>query len=183
MAVRLCKRKKRNLGKRDRAMASKIGNDLIEIAEQAFANVAREAQMASDAAAAAQGNEKAQGIVGDEKVPMPEFGSGDTITVHYRIREGQKERIQPFRGVVIQIRGHRDNKMFTVRKISGGIGVERIFPMNSPYVAKVEVNKYGKVRRARIYYLRKLTGKRANIKEDFMRKARMVAQQHEESAK
>ena len=167
------------LGKRDRAMASKVGNNLIEIAEQAFANVARDAQMATDAAAAAQGDENAREIVEDEKAPMPEFGSGDTITVHYRIREGQKERIQQFRGVVIQIRGERGNKMFTVRKISGGVGVERIFPMNSPYVAKVEVNKYGKVRRARIFYLRNLTGKRANIKEDFMRKARMVAKQQE----
>ena len=74
------------LGKRDRAMASKVGNNLIEIAEQAFANVAREAQMATDAAAAAQGDEDAREIVEDEKAPMPEFGSGDTITVHYRIR-------------------------------------------------------------------------------------------------
>lgn len=164
-------RKNRNLGKRERAMASKVGNDLIVIAEQAFAQVAREAQKASDAAA---GDEKANQIVEDVKEPMPEFGSGDTITVHYRIREGQKERIQQFRGVVIQIRGERDGKMFTVRKMSGGIGVERIFPMNSPYIAKVEVNKYGKVRRARIYYLRKLTGKRANIKEDFMRKSRLA---------
>lgn len=164
-------------------MASKVDNGLIEIAEQAFANVAHEAQKASDAAAAEKGDQKVRVVAEEEEVSMPEFGSGDTITVHYRIREGQKERIQQFRGVVIQIRGERAGKMFTVRKISGGVGVERIFPMNSPYIAKIEVNKYGKVRRARIYYLRKLTGKRANIKEDFKRKARMSAKLHERQGK
>jgi ribosomal protein L19 len=101
----------------------------------------------------------------------PAFGSGDTITVSYKIKEGAKERIQQYRGVVIQIRGTGNKKMFTVRKISNGIGVERIFPMNSPFIDKVEVNKRGKVRRARIYYLRGLTGKRANIKEKIVRTA------------
>ncbi len=101
----------------------------------------------------------------------PAFSSGDTITVSYKIKEGTKERIQQYRGVVIQVRGTGNKKMFTVRKISNGIGVERIFPMNSPFIDKVEINKRGKVRRARIYYLRALTGKRANIKEKVVRSA------------
>lgn len=94
-----------------------------------------------------------------------QFKSGDTISVHYKIVEGNKERIQVYRGVVIQIKGEGLSKTFTVRKISGNVGVERIFPMESPFIDKVEINKYGKVRRARIYYLRKLTGKKARIKE------------------
>ena len=101
-------------------------------------------------------------------VEMPRFGSGDTVSVHYKIREGNKERIQIFKGVVIQIKGMGVNKRFTVRKMSNNVGVERIFPMNSPFIEKVEVNRYGKVRRARIYYLRKLTGKKARIKEKRM---------------
>lgn len=101
---------------------------------------------------------------------LPSFSSGDTITVSYKIKEGNKERIQQYRGVVMQIKGTGDKKMFTVRKMSNGIGVERIFPMNSPFIDSIEVNKYGKVRRARIYYFRKLTGKRANIKEKVMNK-------------
>jgi large subunit ribosomal protein L19 len=101
----------------------------------------------------------------ERKEPLPEFSAGDTITVYYRIKEGNKERIQPFRGVVIQKRGKGLSGTFTVRKISNGVGVERIFPINSPYIEKIEVNKYGKVRRARIFYLRKLTGKKARIKE------------------
>ena len=101
-------------------------------------------------------------------VKMPKFGSGDTVSVHYKIREGNKERIQIFKGVVIQIKGMGVNKRVTVRKMSGNVGVERIFPMNSPFIEKVEVNRYGKVRRARIYYLRKLTGKKARIKEKRM---------------
>lgn len=96
---------------------------------------------------------------------FPEFKSGDTITVHYKIREGNKERIQQFRGVVIQRKGADNTAMFTVRKMSGGIGVERIFPVASPFIDKIEVNKYGKVRRAKIYYLRNLTGKKARIEE------------------
>ncbi|NDV47592.1 50S ribosomal protein L19 [Paludibacter sp. 221] len=96
---------------------------------------------------------------------FPAFKSGDTITVAYRIKEGNKERIQEFRGDVIKIAGHGDKKRFTVRKISGNIGVERIFPMDSPFIEKITVNKYGKVRRAKLYYLRNLTGKKARIKE------------------
>jgi large subunit ribosomal protein L19 len=95
----------------------------------------------------------------------PDFKSGDTITVHYKIKEGEKERIQMFRGVVIQRRGEGTTATFTVRKISSGIGVERIFPTFSPFIDKIEVNKRGRVRRARIYYLRGLTGKKARIKE------------------
>ncbi len=95
----------------------------------------------------------------------PDFSAGDTITVHYKIKEGNKERIQQYRGVVIQKRGTGHTATFTVRKMSGDIGVERIFPASSPFIDKVEINKYGKVRRARIYYLRKLTGKKARIQE------------------
>jgi large subunit ribosomal protein L19 len=95
----------------------------------------------------------------------PEFKAGDTITVAYRIKEGNKDRIQEYRGVVIRISGHGDKKRFTVRKISGNIGVERIFPMDSPFIDTIEVNKRGKVRRAKLYYLRALTGKKARIKE------------------
>ena len=95
----------------------------------------------------------------------PKFGAGDTITVNYKIREGNKERIQQFRGVVIQRAGEGHTATFTVRKMSGNIGVERIFPVSSPFISSIEVNKYGKVRRARIFYLRKLTGKKARIKE------------------
>ena len=96
---------------------------------------------------------------------VPQFGAGDTITVTYRIVEGNKERLQSFRGVVIQIKGTGKTKMFTIRKVSNGVGVERIFPLYSPHIDHIEVNKYGVVRRARIYYLRDLTGKKARIKE------------------
>lgn len=111
--------------------------DLIKVAEEAFA----------------------------VKNEFPEFKAGDTITVHYKIKEGEKERIQMFRGVVIQRKGERTSETFTMRKMSGSIGVERIFPADSPFIEKIEVNKYGRVRRARIYYLRGLTGKKARIKE------------------
>ena len=111
--------------------------DLLKIAEQAFAT-------------------------GKE---MPAFKSGDTVTVSYKIIEGNKERIQQYRGVVIKIAGHGNKKRFTVRKISENIGVERIFPFDSPFIEKVEVNKIGRVRRAKLYYLRALTGKKARIKE------------------
>jgi len=114
--------------------------DLIKIAEQAFAT---------------------------EK-EVPAFKSGDTVTVAYRIKEGNKERIQMYRGVVIKIAGHGDKKRFTVRKMSENVGVERIFPMNSPFIDSITVNKVGKVRRAKLYYLRKLTGKKARIKEKKM---------------
>ncbi|MBQ7576293.1 MAG: 50S ribosomal protein L19 [Bacteroidales bacterium] len=96
---------------------------------------------------------------------LPEFKAGDTVTVTYKIKEENKERLQKFRGIVIQKRGAGATKTFTVRKMSNGIGVERIFPMNSPFIESVEVNKVGKVRRARIFYLRDLTGKKARIKE------------------
>lgn len=111
--------------------------DLIKIAEQAFAT-------------------------GKEH---PQFRSGDTVTVAYRIKEGNKERVQQYRGVVIKIVGHGDKKRFTVRKMSDNIGVERIFPLESPFIDSITVNKHGKVRRAKLYYLRNLTGKKARIKE------------------
>jgi large subunit ribosomal protein L19 len=96
---------------------------------------------------------------------LPKFKAGDTITVSYRIVEGAKERIQQFQGVVLQIGGQGVTKTFTVRKISGGIGVERIIPIASPFISEITINKRGVVRRARIYYLRALTGKKARIKE------------------
>jgi large subunit ribosomal protein L19 len=99
------------------------------------------------------------------KNTYPAFNAGDTVTVHYKIREGNKERIQQFRGVVIKRSGADHTETFTVRKMSGNIGVERIFPLASPFIEKIELNKHGKVRRARIYYLRNLTGKKARIKE------------------
>ena len=111
--------------------------DLIKIAEQAFA----------------------------VEKNHPSFKSGDTVTIDYRIKEGNKERIQRYKGVVIKIAGHGDNKRFTVRKMSDNVGVERIFPMDSPFIDKIEVNKIGKVRRAKLYYLRNLTGKAARIAE------------------
>lgn len=95
----------------------------------------------------------------------PAFKAGDTITVHYKIREGAKERIQQFQGVVIQRRGAGITETFTIRKMSSGIGVERIIPVASPFIDKIEVNKSGRVRRARIFYLRDLKGKAARIKE------------------
>ena len=111
--------------------------DLIKIAEEAFAT----------------------------NKEYPSFKSGDTITVAYRIKEGNKERIQQYRGVVIRISGHGDKKRFTVRKMSENVGVERIFPIESPFIESITVNKFGKVRRAKLYYLRALTGKKARIKE------------------
>ena len=111
--------------------------DLIKIAEEAFAT----------------------------KKEHPSFKSGDTITVAYRIKEGNKERIQQYRGVVIRISGHGDKKRFTVRKMSENIGVERIFPIESPFIESITVNKLGKVRRAKLYYMRDITGKKARKKE------------------
>ena len=101
-----------------------------------------------------------------------EFTPGDTITVAYRIKEGNKERIQQYRGVVIKISGQGDKKRFTVRKISDGIGVERIFPLESPFIESITNNKLGKVRRAKLYYLRNLTGKKARIKERYAKKSK-----------
>jgi large subunit ribosomal protein L19 len=99
------------------------------------------------------------------KKDFPEFSAGDTITVYYEIKEGEKTRTQFFRGVVIQRRGTGSSETFTIRKMSGTVGVERIFPVNMPALQKIEINKRGKVRRARIYYFRGLTGKKARIKE------------------
>jgi large subunit ribosomal protein L19 len=100
------------------------------------------------------------------KNEFPQFKAGDTVTIHYKIKEGNKERIQTFQGVVLQRSGKGMNETFTVRKISGNIGVERIFPITSPFIEKIEVNKHGVVRRARIFYLRGLQGKKARIKEE-----------------
>ncbi|NPA45921.1 MAG: 50S ribosomal protein L19 [Chlorobi bacterium] len=100
-----------------------------------------------------------------DKKEFPAFDAGDTITVYYEIKEGNKTRTQFFRGVVIQRRGSGATETFTVRKMSGDIGVERIFPINMPSIQKIEVNKHGKVRRGRIFYFRKLRGKKARIKE------------------
>lgn len=99
------------------------------------------------------------------KKDFPEFSAGDTITVYYEIKEGEKTRTQFFRGVVIQRRGTGASETFTIRKMSGDVGVERIFPINMPALQKIEVNKRGKVRRSRIFYFRGLTGKKARIKE------------------
>ena len=112
--------------------------DLIKVAEEAFAK---------------------------EKKEFPRFKSGDTITVAYRIAEGNKERIQQYRGVVIKISGQGENKRFTVRKMSDNIGVERIFPINSPFIDSITLNSQGKVRRTKLYYLRSLRGKAARIKK------------------
>jgi large subunit ribosomal protein L19 len=95
----------------------------------------------------------------------PEFKAGDTVTVNYIIKEGNKTRVQAFKGIVLQRRGTGRTETFTVRKISGSVGVERIFPINSPNIESIELNQRGKVRRARIFYLRNLSGKKARIKE------------------
>jgi large subunit ribosomal protein L19 len=100
-----------------------------------------------------------------QKTNFPAFKSGDNVVVNYKIFEGDKFRIQAYRGDVIQVKGHGANKTFTVRKISNGVGVERIFPFSSPSIESIEVVKRGKVRRARLYYLRELVGKKARIKE------------------
>jgi large subunit ribosomal protein L19 len=99
-----------------------------------------------------------------EKKQFPSFKAGDTVSVHYKIREGNKERVQLYQGVVIQRNSVGTTETFTVRKVSNGIGVERIFPINSPNIDKIEVNSVGKVRRSKLYYLRSLTGKAARIK-------------------
>ena len=96
---------------------------------------------------------------------LPEFSAGDTVTVYYEIKEGNKTRTQFYRGVVLQRRGTGSSETFTIRKMSGTIGVERIFPINMPALQKIEINKKGNVRRARIFYFRGLTGKKARIRE------------------
>lgn len=103
-----------------------------------------------------------QTIVRDD---LPEFKAGDTVNVHYRVREGEKERIQQYEGVVINERGSGSNKTFIVRKMSGSVGVERIFPLYSPFIAKIEVKKRGRVRRSKLFYLRDRRGKSARIRE------------------
>jgi large subunit ribosomal protein L19 len=100
-----------------------------------------------------------------EKKERPAFKAGDTITVYYKIIEGNKERIQQYQGVVLQRKGAGASQTFTVRKVSNGVGVERIFPLYSPKIDKIEVNKKGIVRRSRIYYLRNVSGKKARIEE------------------
>jgi len=99
------------------------------------------------------------------EVKHPKFKAGDTVTVHYKIKEGDKERVQQYTGVVIQRKNERATASFTVRKISNGIGVERIFPLASPFIEKIEIGKVGDVRRAKMYYLRERTGKAARIRE------------------
>jgi len=101
---------------------------------------------------------------------LPEFKAGDTINVHYKITEGDKTRIQQFKGVVLQKRGSGFTETFTVRKISAGVGVERIFPICSPNIEKIDINSKGKVRRARIFYQRERQGKKARIKEALRKK-------------
>jgi large subunit ribosomal protein L19 len=133
-----------------------IDMDLIKIAEQAFA--------------------------GEQKT-FPAFKAGDTITVTYRIKEENKERLQKFRGVCIQRKGAGSTQTFTVRKVSSSIGVERIFPITSPFIESIELNKSGKVRRARIFYLRNLTGKKARIKEKKRNFIADVLSTEEESSK
>ena len=99
------------------------------------------------------------------RLDHPDFGPGDNVKVHVKIKEGEKERIQQYEGVVLSERGIGPNRTFTVRKMSGSVGVERIFPFNSPFIAKIEVKKKGKVRRSKLFYLRELRGKAARIKE------------------
>ncbi|QNM14685.1 MULTISPECIES: 50S ribosomal protein L19 [Fusobacterium] len=99
------------------------------------------------------------------RTDIPQFKAGDTLAVHYKVVEGNKERIQIFEGVVIRVNGGGIAKTFTIRKISAGVGVERIIPVNSPRIDKIDVLKIGKVRRSKLYYLRGLSGKKARIKE------------------
>ena len=109
------------------------------------------------------------------KTNHPNFKAGDTITVSYKIKEGDKERIQQFSGVVIQRKNEKATASFTVRKISNGIGVERIFPLASPFIDKIEVTKAGVVRRAKLFYLRERTGKAARIREKIVNTAEVEA--------
>ena len=102
----------------------------------------------------------------EERQELPEFHPGDTIKVFAKFREGDKERVQPFQGTVIQLKGAGESKTFTVRKVTRGIGVERIFPLASPMIIKVEVKKHGSVRRAKLYYLRGRIGKESRIKQE-----------------
>jgi len=99
------------------------------------------------------------------RTDLPDYGVGDTVKVHYKIKEGNKERIQIFQGVVIQKRGAGISKTFTVRKISDGVAVERVFPQHTPLIDKLEIVRYGQVRRAKLFYLRTAKGKAVRIKE------------------
>lgn len=99
------------------------------------------------------------------RTDIPQFKAGDTVKVHYRVKEGEKERVQIYEGTVIKLNRGGVSKTFTVRKISSNVGVERIFPINSPMIAKVEVIRIGKVRKAKLYYIRTKKGKDAKIKE------------------
>jgi len=101
----------------------------------------------------------------ETRTDIPNFSPGDTVKVHVKVKEGEKERIQIFQGVVISRKGGGSRQMFTVRKVSGGIGVERMFPLNSPSIERIEVERHGRVRRAKLYYLRDLRGKAARIEE------------------
>ncbi len=111
-------------------------------------------------------NDKIKKIESEQiRKDLTSFQPGDTVKVHYRVIEGGRERIQVFQGTVLRIKGESSRKTFTVRKISFGVGVERVFPLNSPKIAKVEVIRRGKVRRARLYYLRERVGKATKVKE------------------
>ena len=101
----------------------------------------------------------------EARTDIPNFAPGDTVKVHVKVKEGDKERIQIFQGIVISRRGGSSRQMFTVRKVSGGVGVERMFPLYSPTIDKIEVERHGRVRRAKLYYLRDLRGKAARIEE------------------
>ncbi len=114
--------------------------------------------------------DKLRELVEDQfRTDLPKFKAGDRVKVYVKVIEGDKERIQPFEGDVIAIRGAGISRTFTVRKISSGVGVERIFPLNSPKIQKIEVLREGKVRRAKLYYLRNLSGKAARIKDKNLR--------------
>ena len=102
---------------------------------------------------------------GDKRSDLPDFNPGDTVRVHVRVVEGEKERVQIFEGIVIGFKGSGNSRTFTVRKVSGGIGVERIFPLHSPMISTIEISRRGRVRRAKLNYLRKRIGKRARVRE------------------
>ncbi len=112
------------------------------------------------------------------KETLPEMKPGSTVRVHVRVVEGKKERIQVFEGVVIAIHGARSRRSFTVRKVSNGVGVERVFPLHSPIIHRIEVSRFGKVRRAKLNYLRNLSGKAARLQEISREKREKIAKNH-----
>ena len=124
--------------------------------------------------ASAEAYELRKAKAGEVSIEIPSFRPGDTVKIAVRVVEGEKERIQNFQGVVIARRGSGMNETFRVRKISNGVGVERIFPISSPFIEKIEVNKVGIVRRAKLFYLRDLTGKAARIREKIQNKKEKV---------